>query len=153
LLDSCFDPVPGLRVEKLGVLSYGVYCGSTHPLAARTGLKLSDVLSLPFVGPTSGEDDNWPPDVLRNVAVRTPTMQLAVDICASGELLAALPDVVARMVPRARLVRLPGPEFSTRQLLLIQRRPVGKQAEHPFMAEVRSAARSALRTSSSERSA
>jgi LysR family transcriptional regulator, glycine cleavage system transcriptional activator len=104
-------PRPQLTLERLGSLSSGVYAGERHPLHAARSVTLARVLEQPFVVLQAEEAPGlwWPPQYRRRVALRVEAVDLAADICAQGELLAVLPDVVAERHRQggARLRRLP----------------------------------------------
>jgi DNA-binding transcriptional LysR family regulator len=92
-----------LRIEKIGVVTYGVYCGPRHPLYAsgRRSIAVTDLAAHAFVAPTPSDDgsagDEWPADIERHVALYLPALAPAMAVCAAGDLLAVLPDaVVAR---------------------------------------------------------
>ena len=102
-----------LRVDLVGTVTYGVYCGETHPLypAARQSFEVADLAAHAFVAPTPSEDgtagDEWPADIDRHVALYLPSLAPAMTVCAAGELLAVLPDaVVARSEGKLRRLRL-----------------------------------------------
>ena len=87
--------VPRLTTEHLGEATSGVYCGPGHPLYQRDNILRSELSKHDFVGPTPSPDEGWPPDLPRRVVVRVSHMQLGCDLCAQGNLLATLPDIVA----------------------------------------------------------
>lgn len=102
-LDLVFDqePIPGegLEVERFMESSNAVYCGTGHMLAARDDLTSSEVLAHAFVAGVDVDGrtvDGWPPDIERRVAATVPRLQAAVEACAFGGLLAALPSQVAQ---------------------------------------------------------
>jgi DNA-binding transcriptional LysR family regulator len=91
------DPIPDnhLEVEAAGVVANGIYCGRAHPLFKKPRPRLADVLDQPFVvltdrarGPAS---DGWPVTVSRKVRMYTSQLQVALEVCASGAMLAVLP--------------------------------------------------------------
>lgn len=91
-------PRPELSLERLGEVSGGVYCGGGHPLYGHKRVKVADVTAHPFViieaeGTPAGRW--WPPAYRRRVAITVEALDIAAEICAQGELLAVLPDVVA----------------------------------------------------------
>ena len=103
---------PELAVTKLGTATSGVYCGPRHPLFRVRSPKLDDITAHPFAGPASDPGqpsiDGWPPDVPRTLLLRSSILDGAMEACASGELLAVLPDhVVATLPGGSKLRRLP----------------------------------------------
>ena len=91
-------PKPQLSLSHLGRVKGGVYCGQGHPLYSVKRVKASQVIKHPFVtleaehAPRGGW---WPPAYRRTVAMTVEALDIAAEICAEGELLAVLPDVVA----------------------------------------------------------
>lgn len=85
-----------LVVERVARLGYGVYCGPGHALYGHPGPSLDDLAGYGFAGPPGGEDDHWPPDRTRQVALRLAYLHLGVEACAGGRYLAVLPDAIAR---------------------------------------------------------
>ena len=115
-LDAAFLPGPQLHdllhVERIGSATNGVYCGRGHPLFRARRITLDGVLTHPFAAPIPGErgllTDGWPVDVPRRVKVYLSQLHVALEMCASGHLLAVLPDRLAAMSPRrSALRRLP----------------------------------------------
>ncbi len=91
-------PLSQLGLERLGDVSGGVYCGGGHPLYGRARLNVTDVVAHPFVIIEAEETPAgrwWPPAYRRQVAITVEALDIAAEICAQGELLAVLPDVVA----------------------------------------------------------
>ena len=88
-----------LDIEQLSRMSYGIYCGTTHRLAEQPALALEDCLPYPFVATAGGAQDGWPVNLRREVALRVNSLNLAVAACATGRLLALLPDAVASRYP------------------------------------------------------
>ena len=89
-------PSEQLRVHEIGRVSYGVYAGDRHPLFREAQPSTEQALQSSFVAPPTEDDDPWPPHLARDVAMIVADASLAVQVCASGELLAFLPDVLAR---------------------------------------------------------
>lgn len=85
-----------LTVHELGRVGWGVYCGDSHPLFREAAPSIDEVLRHSFVAPPSEEDDVWPQHLVRDVAMVASDVSIALSICASGELLALLPDPLAR---------------------------------------------------------
>jgi DNA-binding transcriptional LysR family regulator len=97
-----------LDVEQLGSMSYGIYCSSGHPLkneSPAAEISLERCLDYPFVAASRGAHDAWPLNLRRIVGLRVNALNLAMAACASGRLLALLPDAVASRYP-AQLIRL-----------------------------------------------
>jgi len=120
-------PHPGLRVEQLGAFPNGIYCGPRHPLAKRLDAPLEEILAHPFVGPppVAGQaPDNWPAELERRVTTQVHQLLTALQICAQGRLLAALPDKVAAAFSAVGLRRLrwegmpPATVYAVRRRLL-----------------------------------
>jgi DNA-binding transcriptional LysR family regulator len=120
-------PVPetDLKVHQFTEASNGVYCGHDNPLFGRTEIELDEVLEYPFVGGKEADGsptDNWPPDVPRHVRLSVNRLQAAVDACAFGGFLAALPDhVAAPRRERELLWRLPVDVVPDTTFYMIQR--------------------------------
>ena len=91
------EPIPHERIQihRLGELSFGVYCGATHPLAARHTLAVEELADHVFVGPPSGLEDHWPRHLERRIGMVASQMHVGVQACATGKYLAVLPDSVA----------------------------------------------------------
>jgi DNA-binding transcriptional LysR family regulator len=104
---------PQLTLTRLGELSGSVYCGAGHPLSGHRNCSVAALLEHPFVtleaeAPRKGAW--WPPEYRRKVALTLESLDVAAEVCAKGELLCVLPDVVAERHRRelgAELVRLP----------------------------------------------
>lgn len=118
---------PGLQVDHLGDFPNGVYCGPAHPLADRLDAPLDELLTHPFVGPPpipGKPADNWPAEHPRQVTTVVYQLLTAVQICAQGRLLAALPDLVAAAFSAGELRRLtwegmpPASVYAVRRRLL-----------------------------------
>ena len=119
-----------LRVDDLGAVRYGVYCGAKHPLFRARAPGRAAILAHPFVAPTprAGEEpgDHWPPSIHRTVALLLPALQPAIAVCASGTLLAVLPDsAVEAAAERRELRRLPLEIIPPSPLLAVRRDPLG----------------------------
>ena len=102
---------PSLQVVDLGRFGNGVYCGRGHPLQRRRKLSDADVSAYPFVAPPRIDGpplDGWPPDLTREVAMRSDQMLMALTAVSDGELLGVFPDaVVAAHGEERGLRRLP----------------------------------------------
>ncbi len=97
-----------MRVTKLGDLTYSIYSGLDHPLAAMLEVTVEDVLQHPFVGPPQHLVDHWPPDMTRKMGMIVEQLHVGVQACALDGMLAVLPDVVAASYRgEGELVRLP----------------------------------------------
>lgn len=99
---------PELTVTRLGAATSSVYCGRAHPLFNVRAPRVELIARYPFAGPhvEAGQPslDGWPPDVPRRVMLQSSILDGALEACASGELLAVLPDhVVATLSGGARL--------------------------------------------------
>lgn len=88
---------PGLHVTCLGVITRGVYCGEGHPLYSDPEPTLEKLLDCGFVAPSSPGEEYWPRQYQRQIAMRTQRVDLALRVCADGELLSLLPDLVAQI--------------------------------------------------------
>ena len=140
-----------LLVEELGELSYGIYCGEGHPLFHEPKVSLATICAHAFVAPSSSGDDGvqdqWPTSLARIVKLRLPALQPAIALCASGELLAVLPDLaVAEASGRRRLRRLPSTAIPAASLIAVRRRPTSGAVDRAgaFVEELRAEARARL---------
>lgn len=127
-----------LSVERVGEITYGIYCGVGHPLCARRAVDLRAIVKHPFVAPSGapdGPDDQWPRHQPRNVVLRLPALAAAVAACESGELLAVIPDTAA--TPTLR--RLPSDAIAPSALFAVRRRGVGDETSKAdaFVSELR----------------
>ena len=102
------DPVPDERITiyRLGSLSFGVYCSSSHPLARQEQVSLEDVQEHPFVAPPAELEDHWPKHLERRVGMVAQQMHEGLSACAEGRYLAVLPDAVVA-AHKVDLRRLP----------------------------------------------
>ena len=107
-----------LTVHRLVDLSGGVYCGSSHPAYEEA---CPDLVAYPFAAPEQSEHDPWPPEIARQVDFRG-DLQTVLSLCERGQLLAVLPDLVAKDCPGMR--RLRSVEAPT-SLFAVQRRSIG----------------------------
>lgn len=111
-----------LRVTKLGELTYSVYCGLDHPLAAELDVSPEDLVHHLFVGPPDHLVDHWPPDLPRRMGMIVEQLHVGVQACALDGMLAVLPDVVANAhVGDGQLVRLPVEIVSPQPLYAVSR--------------------------------
>ncbi len=120
-----------LAITVAGTLHHDVYCGPSHPLAARSDVSVSDVLAHSFVALTSDVShaknagcSPWPRELTRKVALYAPSVRDASELCARGELLAVLPRAVGPHSELQALVRLPHPELPAQDLFAVTRRPI-----------------------------
>ncbi|MCA9624672.1 MAG: LysR family transcriptional regulator, partial [Myxococcales bacterium] len=137
----------GLTVHLLGKLTSGVYASLHHPLARRDRITLDDVVAHPYVGPSDGFSDHFPPHLKRRIGLVVTQLHVAVQACATGNLLAYLPDAVADAYRGdGALVRLPIEVGSARPLYAVHREILSPPSRvlvvrHAIEAAVRSASR------------
>jgi DNA-binding transcriptional LysR family regulator len=120
------DPIPApyLVIEPLAKISYGVYCGRTHPLFEVSAPSVGEICEHLFAGPPFG-DDHWPSEIDRKIGARLGQLQLGVDFCLTGTYLAVFPDVIVKsLVTEGRLRRLPFQEFESNHLHAVYREPL-----------------------------
>ncbi len=120
------DPVPApyLIIESLAEISYGVYCGRTHPLYEAASPTVEEICEHLFAGPPFG-DDHWPSEITRKIGARLGQLQLGIDFCLTGTYLAVFPDVIVKsFVKEGRLRRLPFQEFESNFLHAVYREPL-----------------------------
>jgi len=122
--DTRFDP--RLQFDLLGEATSSVYCGKGHPLWRARAPSLEKILEYPFAAPVPEEvgprGDLWPPSIRRKVGMHISEVRIAVDLCAAGELLALLPDFVARSLPDPKVLRrLPLDLFPTTTFYAVRR--------------------------------
>jgi len=131
------NPHPSLKLERLFSLSHGVYCGAGHPLSNVARVRKQDLASHGFVAPAMGPDgltpDLWPEELARRVDVRVSRMQVAAELCAEGELLCVLPDIVGQ---GAGLHRLPWERCATTNLYLLRRKPLTLESKADALASL-----------------
>ncbi|MCA9619207.1 MAG: LysR family transcriptional regulator [Myxococcales bacterium] len=89
------SPHDQLGVERLGALPTRLYCGPGHPLFGASSVAISDVLTHDFLATSKAPEDGWPVEYRRRVVLTLESSDMAAEICAAGELLAVLPEVVA----------------------------------------------------------
>jgi DNA-binding transcriptional LysR family regulator len=116
-LDVAFVRLPiareQLSIERLGELGASVYAGRGHPLFGKTRTTIAEVIEHPFVTIEAEQSPGgawWPVAHRRKVAISVEALDFAAELCATGDLLAVLPDVVAERYRRdwgADLHRLP----------------------------------------------
>lgn len=101
-----------LTKRHLGSAPSGIYCGLGHPLHGVAEIEVVRVLEHAFVVLAPDDRglslDGWPAALDRRVSLVVSQLSMGLEVCASGELLAVLPDAVARSaLGRERLFRLP----------------------------------------------
>ncbi len=106
LLSGCLDLAivsdPRVRAplvaERLGDLENDVYCAATHPLA-RSAAGIDEILAHPFAVPRWGTSevpsDGWPAELRRTAGAFVCDVRYAIDMLATGTLLAVLPVAIA----------------------------------------------------------
>ncbi|MCA9705480.1 MAG: LysR family transcriptional regulator [Myxococcales bacterium] len=89
---------PQITKRHLGAAPSGIYCGKGHPLYGRGTVAQAEVLEHPFVALAPDERglslESWPASLDRQVGMYVSQLWSGVDLCAGGQLLAVLPDVV-----------------------------------------------------------
>lgn len=131
-LDIAFQSVPlahpRLTTVHLGDEQNSVFCGPGHPLYGRTP-SLDEVLLHAFAAPPADAHgrtfEGWPSHIPRTVAMTIGQMHVGVQICASGSMLAVLPDVVAERYP-APLHRIEVDVVPDTPLLAVHRPTLGR---------------------------
>jgi DNA-binding transcriptional LysR family regulator len=115
-LDVAFHDEPinvaETRVERVGSLTFSVYCGRTHALYGARGLTRATLEQHAFCVPVQPDGskciDGWPNEWHRLVGMRVSLLTVAVRVGVSGALLVSLPDAaVLDHVQRGDLKRLP----------------------------------------------
>ncbi|MBH24110.1 MAG: hypothetical protein CMH57_06595 [Myxococcales bacterium] len=115
-LDVAFvdNPIPAdnLAVIELLKIPNGIYCAPSHPLHGEAQLELAAVVEHSFIAPVPDSHgqtpDRWPHGVERTVQMHVMDLNAVVDVCRQGELLAVLPENIARAsVEEGSLWRLP----------------------------------------------
>jgi hypothetical protein len=99
------------QLERLGGMPMSVYAGVRHPLATNRKPTPSQIAASPFVvSQLEGPHAGWPRERTRSSRMHVDGVGLAAELCARGDWLAVLPDVVAIRhgeLTGAPLVRLP----------------------------------------------
>jgi DNA-binding transcriptional LysR family regulator len=117
---------PQLAKTYLGRTSRGIRAGRSHPLAEVASPSLDHALEHPFVAAGDGADnltgEGWPPALSRRVSMYVPDQAMAVEMCASGGLLAVLPDALLD----ARLCRLALDAVPPADVFALTRQPLGE---------------------------
>jgi DNA-binding transcriptional LysR family regulator len=118
---------PRLVEEQIGSLTNGVYCGPSHPLFRSAQAGLAQLLEHPFAAIVAPEtqivQDGWLPEQPRRIGMYLSDFSLAYEVCAGGQMLAILPDVLVESRGWGdRLHRL-GTEVVSNSPLCTARRP------------------------------
>ncbi len=126
-----------LTVHELGRISYGIYCGERHALFREASPPIEEVLRHSFVAPPPEDDDVWPRHLTRDVGMVAADFTLATSVCASGELLALLPDPLARAWSGDGMLRRLPLEISTVQGIYAAHRELpGAQGPTPALVDL-----------------
>lgn len=131
-----------LVVDFVGEVTYGVYCGRGHPLSQSPSASLEAIGAHAFVAPAlgaaGGTGDQWPRHRPRTVALRVGALQPAIDVCASGALLAVLPDMAVREAKETAWTRLSNGAVPACPLFVVRRKPASDQERaSAFVEELR----------------
>jgi DNA-binding transcriptional LysR family regulator len=128
VLSSAAASAPELTVIPLADITNSVYCGPGHPLHDADEPSEDELLAFPFVAPPANPhgvtDEGWPADRRRRIACELDRMLSGVEACASGAVLAVLPDLLARRHP-ARLRALGAVSIPDLPVHAIRRRALG----------------------------
>jgi len=120
---------PDLVTTHLGDEPAGIYCGQGHPLFRKRKVDLDTVLKHAFVSPppdVHGDTlEGWPPEIPRRIAMHIDQMRVGCEVCASGTLLAVIPDVIARSFGKGALRRLTVDLIPPTHLFATHRPPLG----------------------------
>ncbi|MEM9457004.1 MAG: LysR family transcriptional regulator [Myxococcota bacterium] len=108
------QPIAHAQINKrhLGAAPSGIYCGPGHPLYNKRSVTEEQVLEHPFVALAPDERgmtlESWPASLDRRIGMYVSQLWSGVDLCASGQLLTVLPDVVGGSpIYRDYLYRVP----------------------------------------------
>lgn len=89
-----------LTLERLGEVQGSVYCGAGHPMHGRKQCRVAELLDHGFITLDAENAPRgagwWPAEYRRRVALTIESLDVAAEVCAEGDLLCVLPDVVAR---------------------------------------------------------
>jgi DNA-binding transcriptional LysR family regulator len=112
--------------QRVGALQRSVYCGPPSRCYAAPETAIDALMNEPFVAPAAGsvEQDGWPTEHARRIALTIEPWCLAPDICAQSPFLAALPNLVGDRDRRLR--RLPAFALPPAAVTAIMRRPLSK---------------------------
>ncbi len=101
----------GLSERPLGRERSSIWCGPGHPLHAEKNVRLEEILIHEFVAPPPGQgglsDDGWPVGIERKIGMHVDQMRVGLELCAKGEFLAVLPDLLVHSSGGPELRRLP----------------------------------------------
>lgn len=115
-------PDDDLTLLELGPIPHALCCAPGHPLDGRARPRPDEIATHPFVAPTPLPDgrvpDRWPPHLPRRIGLYVHQMQVGIEACRGGELLAVLPWPVAE---RAGLRRVPVKGISATTLHAVHR--------------------------------
>lgn len=107
-------PITHEQLTKLhlGSAPSGIFCGPGHPLYGVPELTIERMLEHAFVALAPDDRgltlESWPAALDRRVSLVVSQLATGLEVCAGGELLAVLPDVVGLAARhRDRLYRLP----------------------------------------------
>jgi len=132
-----------LQVSLIGHMRWGIYAGDRHPLAlaveddARQEPTMDEVLEHAWVGPPTGVVDHWPPHLERKVGLVVTQLHLAVQACATGRWLAAIPDAVGEAHQgEGHLVRLPLHLVDPQPLYVVHRRGLIEPSREDIVREM-----------------
>lgn len=100
-----------LEVHKLGEIENSVYAPANHVLSGRTEVTMTQVLAHPFCAPlpesSVSQQENWPPEKRREVAMHVFDVEDCIEGAESSGLLTVVPDILAsRLGQSFRLKRL-----------------------------------------------
>ena len=140
------EPEDGLHVHLLGKLTSGLYAAPHHPLAQQKRVTVEQILEHAFVAPPKWLDDHFPPHIPRRKALVVDQLHVAVQACATGNLLGLFPDAVADAYRGdGALVRLPIELAAPEALYAVHRRVVD---DRDRVVVLRNAIEVAVRTTS-----
>jgi DNA-binding transcriptional LysR family regulator len=117
-----------LVLEPLGQSPNGIYCGRGHPLHGRSELSQDELLEHPFAAPPEPPEsghplDQWPAELPRKVVLRSTLVSAAMEMCATGNALCVLPDLMAEQARDERLFKLPIGIVPPTPIFAIRRKP------------------------------
>ncbi len=94
-------------IQEIAQLTYGLYCGASHPLASNPEGGFDEIADHAFASPVALDDgttpDHWPADWPRKVRLRVTHLQVGIEAVLDGQYLAVLPDLVAKRYPFTRI--------------------------------------------------
>lgn len=120
-----------LIVEQVGSATNGIYCGASHPLCGFTALELDDIGEHRFAviasAGTQTAQDGWSAERPRRIGMYLSDLDLACEVCESGQMLAILPDILVESRGwRGRLYRLPISAAADTRLYSVRRPSLSK---------------------------